>query len=137
MSVCPLLLAPACHAHYPMSEYLHLRLFDEAGTYGYAAVAEREDCLELHLEMTRWGPQARRGLARDLEWLKARARALGKLRITGIRQEPGVPDGSLPRPDPRWPKFTRLYGFSGQCVLQAAFLELEPEASAPGEARPA
>jgi hypothetical protein len=121
MSRSGLLVPPPCHAHYPVGEYRHLRLFDDAGTYGYAAVAEREDCLELHLEVTRWGARARLGLLRDLEWLKAQARSLGKVRITGIRQEPDN------RPDPRWAKFTRLYGFTGQCVLQAAFLELGEE----------
>lgn len=126
MSVWGLLVPPACHAHYPEQDYLYLRLYDEQGTYGYAAVAEHGDCLELHLEMTRWGPQARRGLAGDLEWLKARARARGKVRITGLRQEPDQPDGGLlPVPDPRWAKFTRMFGFTGQCVLQAAFLDLD------------
>lgn len=125
MSLRPLLAPPPFHAHYPLDEYLHLRLYDRAGTYGYAAVAERGDCLELHLRMVRWGARARWSLIRDLEWLKDRARRLGKARITGLRQ---APDG---RPDPLWDKFTHLYGFTGQCVLQAAFLELEP---APGTA---
>jgi hypothetical protein len=30
-----------------------------------------------------------------------------------------------PEADPRWPKFTRLFGFTGQRVLQAAELSLD------------
>ena len=48
------------------------------------------------------------------------ARALGKSRIIGLRLEAGM------QPDPRWPKFTRLFGFTGQCVYQAAELRVDP-----------
>lgn len=109
---------PACHAHFPAGEYRFLRLFDETGTYGYAALAERDASLELHLEVVRWGPQACRAMRRDVAWLRRHARQCGVQRIVGIRQEP---DG---QPDPRWDKFTKHYGFSGQCVFQAAFLEV-------------
>lgn len=129
MSVQGLLTAPTCHAHFPAEEYVFLRLYDVDGTYAHAAVAERETCLELHLEMVRWGPQTRRGLAQDVEWLKARARALGKSRITGLRQETADESSGRVSPDPRWPKFTRMFGFTGQCVLQAAFLDVDEEAS--------
>jgi len=127
MSVQRCLCAPPCHAHFPAEEYVFLRLFDVEGTYAHAAVAEREDFLELHLESVRWGPRACRSLRQDLAWLQARARSLGKARIAGVRQEPSRSDGVPPAPDPLWARFTRMFGFTGQCVLQAAFLEVEPE----------
>lgn len=94
-------------------------LSDEAGAYAAAAVAEHPDALELHLEVLRFGPAAVRALRADLEELKRMARELGKSRIVGLRVEAG------PKADPRWPKFTRLFGFTGQRVLQAAELRLD------------
>lgn len=93
-------------------------LADDGGAYAAAALAEHPDCLELHLCVLRFGPATVRALRADLEELKAMARALGKTRIIGLRAEDG------PEPDPRWPKFTRLFGFTNQRVLQAAELPL-------------
>lgn len=97
----------------------HYSLSDETGQYAAAALAEHPDALELHLEILRFGPATVRALRADLEELKRMARLLGKTRIVGLRVEPG------PEADPRWPKFTRLFGFTGQRVLQAAELSLD------------
>jgi hypothetical protein len=109
---------PEVHAHYAADTYGFLELSDRDGVYGYAAICEHEDCLELHLEVVRWGPRARQALARDLEWLRREARRRGKSRIIGVREEPGA------EPDPRWARFTRIYGFTGQRVLQTAWLDV-------------
>ncbi len=93
-------------------------LVDARGPYAAAALAEHQDCLELHLELLRFGPATVRALRADLEELKGLARRLGKARIVGLRTEDGH------EPDPRWPKFTRLFGFTGQRVFQAAELYL-------------
>lgn len=110
---------PGCFTHFPAGQYDYCELFKEDGGYGFAALAEHADSIELHLELTRWGPQVCRSLMRDAAWLQGYAARRGKRRIVGIRQETG-------KPDPRWPKFTRLLGFTGQTVLQAAFCEVEP-----------
>jgi len=94
-------------------------LSDKAGQYAAAAVAEHPDALELHLTVLRFGPAAVRALRADMEELKGMARRLGKKRIVGLRVEPGL------AADPRWPKFTRLFGFTNQRVLQAAELTLD------------
>jgi hypothetical protein len=94
-------------------------LSDETGQYAAAALAEHPDALELHLTVLRFGPAAVRALRADMEELKRMARRLGKTRIIGLRVEPG------PEADPRWAKFTRLFGFTGQRVLQAAELRLD------------
>lgn len=86
--------------------------------YAVAALAEHPDCLELHLEVLRFGPATVRALRADMEELKIMAAGLGKTRIVGLRTEDGH------GPDPRWPKFTRLFGFTGQRVFQAAELHL-------------
>jgi len=94
-------------------------LADKQGIYAAAALAEHADCLELHLEVLRFGPATVRALRADVEELKAMARRLGKARIVGVRTEDGQ------QPDPRWAKFTRLFGFTGQRVFQAAELTLD------------
>jgi len=99
--------------------FCFFELWDERGTYAAAALAEHADSLELHLEVLRFGPATVRALRADMEELKALARSLGKTRIVGLRTE----DGQIP--DPRWPKFTRLFGFTGQRVFQAAELHLD------------
>lgn len=90
-------------------------LHDETGAYAVAALAEHADCLELHLEVLRFGAGVVRALRQDVQELKEMARALGKRRIVGMKIEEG-------RADPRWPKFTRLFGFTGQKVYQSAEL---------------
>ncbi len=94
-------------------------LHDTVGQYAAAAVAEHPDALELHLSVLRFGPATVRALRADMEELKHMARRLGKRRIVGLRVEPGI------KADPRWPKFTRLFGFTNQRVLQAAELTLD------------
>lgn len=94
-------------------------LADEAGQYAAAALAEHPDALELHLTVQRFGPATVRALRADMQELKRMAREMGKTRIIGLRVEPGA------EVDPRWPKFTRLFGFTGQRVFQAAELHLD------------
>lgn len=92
-------------------------LCDEQGEYAVAAVAEIDaKTLELHLEVTHWGLRARKGLVQDMDWLKQRARSQGKQRILGLKGGWEI--------DPLWPKFTKLFGFSGHAVVQTAQLEL-------------
>jgi hypothetical protein len=95
-------------------------LADASGVYAAAALAEHADCLELHLGVLRFGPATVRALRADVEELKGMARDMGKRRIVGLRLETGQ------TADPRWPKFTRLFGFTGQRVYQAAELDVEP-----------
>lgn len=94
-------------------------LSDRSGQYAAAALAEHPDALELHLTVLRFGPATVRALRADMEELKRMARQLGKKRIVGLRVEPGI------EADPRWPKFTRLFGFTNQRVLQTAELTLD------------
>jgi hypothetical protein len=101
------------------SRLRHFSLCDKAGQYAAAALAEHPDALELHLTVLRFGPATVRALRADMQELKLMARQLGKTRIVGLRVEPGA------EADQRWPKFTRLFGFTGQRVLQAAELRLD------------
>jgi hypothetical protein len=119
-------IMPQADAHPSLSglhEPWRMRFFslaDAAGQqYAAAALAEHPDALELHLTVLRFGPATVRALRADMEELKKMARAMGKTRIVGLRHEPGA------EADPRWPKFTRLFGFTGQRVLQAAELRLD------------
>ncbi|MBG0790355.1 MAG: hypothetical protein H0S80_07660 [Desulfovibrionaceae bacterium] len=118
MAVRELDARPAAYAHFPdTGEYRWLELGDGA-VYGHAAFAEREDRLELHLSLTRWGGGVRRSLAGDLDWLKQEARRLGKARIMGVRA-----DGEG-RFDERLFRFARLYGFTETHVFQTASMEV-------------
>jgi hypothetical protein len=94
-------------------------LAKQDGVYAAAALAEHADCLELHLEVLRFGPDVVRALRADVEDLKAMARRGGKTRIVGLRME------QTGAADPRWPKFTRLFGFTKQQVFQSAELRLD------------
>jgi len=102
-----------------LPRFWFVELWDERGTYAVAALAEHGDSLELHLEVLRFGPATVRALRSDVEELKALGRSLGKTRIVGLRTEDGQ------TPDPRWQKFTKLFGFTGQRVFQAAELRLD------------
>ncbi|MDQ7836081.1 MAG: hypothetical protein RDU24_11920 [Humidesulfovibrio sp.] len=119
----PIFEQPGAHSSLSgLPESRHMRFFtlsDAAGLYAAAALAEHPDALELHLSVLRYGPATVRALRADVEELKALARRLGKTRILGLRVEPGL------EIDPRWPKFTRLFGFTNQRVVQAAELSLE------------
>lgn len=119
MSIKPVKSAhPALGALATWPRLCFFELSDERGVYAVAALAEHADCLELHLEMLRFGPATVRALRADAEELKAMARRLGKQRIVALRTEDGL------TVDSRWPKFTRLFGFTGQRVFQAAELRL-------------
>lgn len=120
MALCPVRNAhPALGALGSRRELRFFELADGGEAYAAAALAEHPDCLELHLYVLRFGPATVRALRADLEELKVLARTLGKARIIGLRTEDG------PEPDPRWQKFTRLFGFTRQRVLQTAELTLE------------
>ncbi|QGY39695.1 hypothetical protein GM415_06035 [Pseudodesulfovibrio cashew] len=120
MSVDELTRRPSCMSHFPDDEdYRWLRLHEEGEVYGYAAFREREDALELHLTLARWGPGVRRGVREDAKWLKTEARRLGKSKIIGVRIN------TLGDFDPRLFRFARLFGFTDCCVLQTATLYLE------------
>lgn len=108
--------------HFPNDgRYRWVEMFNDAGVYGYAALAGRDDALELHVTLTRWGKRVRRCVRDDLDWLKGEARRLGKTRIMGVRVS-GV--GEF---DPRLFKFARLYGFTDVCVLQTASIPVDSE----------
>ena len=99
--------------------YRWLELADAHGPYAVCAIAARPEHLELHITLTRWGPQTRRTLARDLEWLKAEARRLGLPKIMGVRAD------NQGRFDPNLFRFAKLYGFGEPCVFQTATLLVE------------
>jgi len=103
----------------PKERFRFFELADERGPYAAAALAEHPDCLEVHLEVLRFGPGVVRALQADMAELKDMARSLGKSRIVGLRMENGT------EADKRWPKFTRLFGFTGQRVYQAAELKVD------------
>ncbi len=103
----------------PGRGYQWCSLRDNEGEYAVAALALRGDALELHLEVAAWDLRTARNLRRDMEWLKDYAQSLGLRRIVGLRCED---DG---RPDPLWPKFTRMFGFRGQALVQVARLDLD------------
>ncbi|MBU1247849.1 MAG: hypothetical protein KKB70_04050 [Proteobacteria bacterium] len=108
---------PKEYSHFSPGQYTYFRLFNHDGDYGRAAVSEHPQSLEVHLELSRWGVGVRRSLEEDAAWLRSQADSLGKTRIVGIKQESGTPD-------PRWPKFTRILGFTGHSLLQTAFIEV-------------
>ncbi|WP_338668636.1 hypothetical protein [Pseudodesulfovibrio methanolicus] len=111
---------PAPLANFPDDgPYRWFELADAHGPYAACAVAERPEYLELHMTMSRWGPETRRTLARDLDWLKAEARRLGLPRIMGVRAD------DQGRFDARLFRFARLYGFSEMCVYQTASLAVD------------
>lgn len=107
---------PQQFSHFPQEGYTYFSLYNDEGDFGVAALAEHEDSLEVHIELTRWGLQVLRALRKDNDWLRSYARSRGKSRVVGIKQETG-------ELDERWPKFTRLMGFTGQAVVQTAFME--------------
>jgi len=123
MSVRQCELRPECLAHVPDDGYRWLELHHQGEVYGHAALAERGSDLELHLTLTRWGPQTRRRLAEDAAWLRAEAARLGKSRVLGLRAAGA--DGY----DPGLFRFARLFGFGQAWVLQAAAMVVETEKS--------
>lgn len=106
--------------------YRWLRLRDSAGEYGQAALAESGECLEVHLEMVRWGPQAMRSLRNDMHWLHNEARRLGKSQILGIKgaAEADDPEKAL-LVDEVWVRFTKALGFAEHGLLHTAILPVE------------
>jgi len=108
---------PEVMSHFPDC-YRWLELHDRGDVYGHAAVAERGDDLELHVTLHRWGPQVRRNVAGDVNWVKEEARRLGKKRVMGVRAScEGEFDSKLFR-------FAALYGFTEICVLQTASMNV-------------
>lgn len=105
-------------AHFPDDRFRWLMLHDKETPYAYCAFAEYRDTLEIHVSFVRWGPRVRRCVHGDVAWLKQEARRLGKNRIMGVRI-----DGSGEF-DPNLFRFASLYGFTDQCVLQTATLEV-------------
>eukprot|EP00831_Metopus_contortus_P080877 TRINITY_DN8373_c0_g1_i1.p3 TRINITY_DN8373_c0_g1~~TRINITY_DN8373_c0_g1_i1.p3 ORF type:complete len:148 (+),score=33.53 TRINITY_DN8373_c0_g1_i1:47-445(+) len=123
MSVRELTARPDSLAHFPdQGKYRWLELHDKAGVYGHCAIGEREDLLELHITLTRWGGGIRRNLVQDVAWLKEEARRLGKARILGIRADD---KGGF---DARLFKFAHLFGFTEMCVFQTATLHVDARA---------
>jgi len=120
MSVCEVPQKPDELAHFPDdSGYRWLELYDQSGVYAHSAICERDDALELHVTFSRWGPQVRRKVVEDIDWLKSEARRLGKRRIMGVRADSeGIFDPGLFR-------FARLFGFSELSVMQLAFLRVD------------
>lgn len=109
--------APERLAYLPdLERYRFYELFDSRGVYGWGALAEASDNLEVHLELCRFGPRTLRALQNDAAWLRAEAARLGKTHVLALRADMTVPD-------PRWPKFTRMMGFTGQAVVQVARME--------------
>lgn len=118
MAVRELQRKPDPMRHFPDTGYRFLELHDGTASYGHAAIREYGSDLELHLTLARWGPEVRRALAGDMEWLKAEARRLGMHRILGVRiDSQGKFDRTLFR-------FARLYGFTDALVVQTVALSL-------------
>jgi hypothetical protein len=120
-------LYPRKYAHPSLPElpnpesFRHLELADENGIYAAAALAEHPDCLELHLTVLRYGPRVARHLQADVAKLRALAKRLGKARVVGLMQNPGLVA------DARWFKFTRLFGFTRQRLYQCAELAVDDQ----------
>jgi len=120
MSVRKLTAKPESMAHFPDDKrYTWLELHSDGQTYGHAAVAERDDALELHVTLTGWGSRVVRNMTEDLVWLKSEAKRRGKTRIMGIRANG---QGKF---DHRLFKFARLFGFTEMCVFQTASLYIK------------
>lgn len=100
-------------------EHSYYRLYDSSGEYALAAVGERETVLELHLEVSRWSHSTRRMLHHDLNWLKNKAKNLGKRGIVGVKHSNGVAG------DEKWIKFTRAYGFDEHETVQLAGMRID------------
>ena len=118
MSVRELDDKPQIFNHFPDDRYRWLELHDHHKSYAYAAIAERGDDMELHLSIVHWTPTARRNIQKDIEWLKAETRRLGKKKIIGIRVDG---QGKF---DPNLFRFATLFGFTDLCVLQTATLHV-------------
>lgn len=116
MSVKETSIKPEIMSHFP-DDYRWMELHEDGEIYAYAAIAERNDNLEAHLSITRWGPQVRRNLKGDLDWFKEEACRLGKKRILGIRSDD---QGEF---DPNLFRFARLYGVKDMCVFQTVAID--------------
>lgn len=119
MSVKERSVKPDCMAHFPDGDgYRWLELRDDKGVYGHAAIKERDDALELHLTLARWGPSLKRKMHHDIEWFKKEAVQLKKRRLMGVRADgDGKFDSSLFR-------FAKLFGFNDFCVLQTMSMDI-------------
>ncbi len=119
MSVREIGRKPDTMSHFPDDTYRWLELHDCGDVYGHAAVAERGDALELHVSFLRWGPQVRRNVRNDVEWVKEEARRLGKKRIMGVRANG---EGSF---DPKLFRFATLFGFIEKAVFQTVTMRIK------------
>ncbi|WP_319541557.1 hypothetical protein [uncultured Pseudodesulfovibrio sp.] len=122
MPVRELLLRPEVLSGFPETgKYRWLELYDKTNVYGYSAIAEHEDMLELHVTLVQWGKCVRQSLEQDVTWLKGEALRLGKRRIMGIRaNDQGQFDGRLF-------KFAGLFGFTEMHTVQTATLRVDSE----------
>jgi len=120
MAVRELCNRPDVLSNFPATgEYRWLELHDAAQVYGYSAIVEHDDMLELHVTLIQWGRSVRQNLAMDVEWLKAEAQRLGKSRIMGIRADD---QGQF---DARLFKFAGLFGFTEMHTFQTATLRVD------------
>lgn len=119
MSVTVLKQCPAPFAALPNpGRFTWLELRRKRGpVYGHAALADQGEWLEVHLELAAWGPGVLRALREDFGWVRAEAARRGRRGLIGMKVRRGTD------PDPKWPKFTRLFGFSGHIVAQCAVLD--------------
>lgn len=100
-------------------KYQWLELHNATKVYGYSAIAEHDNMLELHVTLVRWGRDVRENLEEDVEWLKEEARRLGKSQVMGIRADDR---GQF---DPRLFKFAGLFGFTEMHTIQMATLRVD------------
>jgi len=120
MSVRELDIKPDCMSHFPDNAgYRWLELHDKGEVYAHSAICKRNTMLEVHATFSRWGPQVRRLVYNDIEWLKSEAKRLGVQSITGIRAD------SKGVFDPKLYKFAQIFGFTEKSLLQMASLPLD------------
>lgn len=118
MSVRELASRPGSMAHVPDCGYRWLELWQDDAIYGHAAIRELEDAVELHLEMHSWRKSVFLELRRDLDWLRAETRRLGKARILGMRAGHGADV------DEKLCRFAGLMGFGNMLTIQVMELRV-------------
>jgi hypothetical protein len=104
---------------FPENSYRWLEMYDASGTYGHSAIRVRDDALELHTSISRWGPSTRREVTQDVLWLKKEAQRLGLCKIIGIKVNMND------RCDAKLFRFARLFGFTETCVIQTTSMLLD------------
>lgn len=120
MTMIPRFCRHPAQAYLPKGpNWQYFDLAEGGNTYAVAAIAEHADCLELHLEVLRYGPRAARALKDDVGELKALAQRLGKRRVVGLTQVAGQ------EVDMRWFKFALAYGFETPRLYQSVELRID------------